>query len=189
MNDLYQYIDKDFFLSLVDEYKNKHQELIKETIDFGEYSPKLYELKFYQLFEVENNDIVDGEFQYLRFNFIKKVLSNIKNVELKIGLAGFDLSYSRDSINHMIILIDKRKDLDEEFIAMIYQKFSYYLKSHPTDFCSVAELFTSENGIYQWKNEKDELENNMNWMSLDQLLVELCGTNILPMIIENIQIN
>lgn len=181
INDL---VDEHLFATLMDEgsvYLSKLQQ--NKNADYDE---KIYNFKLVDFFLDENESLIDGEFQQLRFKIFKHFLCMLKVNNLVPGFSGFDLVYQHDDHNELFILVDKWKDLDDELIAILYHKCQAYLERNPQDKCTIVEMF-GQQGISQgWSGGDPEVDSKLSWISRDELFKKIVGEDISAVFIEAI---
>jgi hypothetical protein len=171
-----EFIDLDLLKSMVRQYEIRFERLKKKKE--SEISERALSWDFADIFDDRNNETVEGELQKLRFEFMKSFLQNIKSEGLVSGFCGFDLVMQYDSHNEMFILVDKWSDLDDELIAILYDKCRSYLERNPSDRCTVVELFGEQGIIEGWTGGDPEIDKSMSWISRDRLFCRIAGTDL-----------
>jgi hypothetical protein len=180
-----EFIDLELFRNMIRQYEYLFEKLKKKYA--SEPDDSIVTLNFADLFDDSNNNLVEGEFQKLRFDFIKTFLQNLKTPGLVPGFSGFDLVMQYDNCNEMFILVDKWADLDSELIAILYDKCRCYLERNPSDKCTVVELFGEQGIIEGWTGGIPEIDKALSWISRDRLFSRIVGADLTPEILEFIE--
>ncbi|MBQ8707683.1 MAG: hypothetical protein IJ523_06340 [Succinivibrionaceae bacterium] len=173
---LEEFVDTENLRATVEHYAMLLERLQRKRGD--DYDQKVFSLSLAEILDSVNNDVVDGEFQKLRFDLYKSVLHQLKIPGLVSGFAGFDLVMQYDRFNEMFILVDRWSDLDDELIAMLYAKCSAYIGRNPADRCAVVELF-GDSGVNEgWTGGDAEVDSKLSLISRDRLFCRVAGRDI-----------
>ncbi len=179
---LTDFLDLDDLKQVIIQAKIKFKKLKNNPKDY--YDERLYQLSFEELFLDSNNSIVDGEFQQLRYDVMKRMFLLLDVPGLVAGFSGFDLVKKYDLHNDMFILVDKWSDLDDELIAIMYLKCQSYLAHNPQDNCTVVELFGEQGIVDDWRDEEGKVDQRLSLISRDRMFNKLMGKDITEDLLE-----
>lgn len=171
-------VDEHLFTTLISEGEEYLSKLQREKDP--DYDSRVYTFRLSDLFLEENNQVVEGVFQQLRFNIFKHFLSLLKVKTLVPGFSGFDLVLQYEDHNELFVLVDKWDDLDDELIAILYHKCQAYLERNPQDRCTAAEIFGPQNISRGWTGGDPETDSKLSWISRDNLFRKILGNDIFP---------
>lgn len=177
MNNVEKMVDLNCLQQAASDFLSKLNSLQQEYR--GSEDCSCSEWKVCDYFNCRNNKQIDEEFQYLRFTFVKKVLSLLPLKRNDTPNRYFDLSLSGDERNLSCIFIDQAIDLDDELYAVLYDKCEKFLEKRDLnrEFCLIVEFFTDPALDMNWSDNRNDFRfaGNIKWISLDLLLKQELG--------------